>query len=65
MKLVEIAMILVLSLVEDKWAFNNLNFTKTKICDPLIENLDLCIRMFRQSFFTMHNFQYDEIVGIW
>ncbi len=64
-KLVEIAMIQVLSLVEDKWTFNNLNLIKTKICNPLIENLALCVCMFRQSFFTMHNFQHDETMGIW
>jgi hypothetical protein len=63
--LVEIAMIQMLSLMEDEWAFNNLNFIKTKICNPLIENLALCVRIFRQSFFTMHNFQYDETMGIW
>jgi hypothetical protein len=64
-KLVEIAMIQVLSLMEDKWAFNNLNFIKTKVCNPLIENLALCVCMFRQSFFTMHYVQHDETMGIW
>jgi hypothetical protein len=51
--------------VEDERIFNNLNFVKTKIQNWLIDNLALCVCMFKQSFNTMHNFHYDEVVGIW
>ncbi len=64
-KLTQIAMIQMLASMEDEQVFNNLNFIKTKICNQLIDNLASCVHMFGQSFFTMHNFPYDEIVGIW
>jgi hypothetical protein len=64
-KLTQIAMIQVLGSMEDEQVFNNLNFIKIKICNQLIDNLVLCVHMFGQSFFTMHTFPYDEVVGIW
>jgi hypothetical protein len=64
-KLTKIAMIQMLGLVEDECIFSNLNFINTSIQNWLIDNLALCVYMFRQSCFTMHNFCYDEVVGIW
>jgi hypothetical protein len=64
-KSTQIAMIQVLGSMEDKQVFNNLNFIKTKICNQLIHNLALCVHMFWATFFTMHNFPYVEVVGIW
>jgi hypothetical protein len=63
-KLTKIAMIQMLGLVEDERIFGNLDFIKTKIHNRLIDNLALCVRMFGQSVFTMHNFPYDEVVRI-
>ncbi len=56
-------MITVLSLMEDKFAFNNLTFTKTKICNSLIENLALCIHMFGQSFLQCTIFDMMKLQG--
>jgi hypothetical protein len=39
--------------------------SKLKIQNQLIDNLALCVCVFRQSFTTMHNFHHDEVVGIW
>jgi uncharacterized protein YfbU (UPF0304 family) len=42
-----------------------MNVIKTKIYNQLTKKFALCVHMFGQSFFTMHNFPYDEVVGIW
>jgi hypothetical protein len=62
-KLTQITMIQVLGSMEDEQVFNNLNFIKTKICNQLIDNLALCVHMFGQSFFIMHNFLYMKLWG--
>ncbi len=64
-KLTKIAMIQMLGLVEDERVLSNLNFINTNIQNWLTNNLALCVYMFRQSCFTMHNFLCDEVVGIW
>jgi len=61
--LTQIAMIQVLGSMEDEQVFNNLNFIKTNICNQLIDNLALCVHMFGQSFFIMHNFPYMKLWG--
>jgi len=58
-------MIELLGSMEGKWIFNNLNFIKLRIYNLLTKHLALCVRMFGQSFLTMQNFSYGEIVGIY
>jgi hypothetical protein len=65
MKLAKIAMIQVMSLVENKKYLVTLNFIKSQIHNQLIEHLALCVHMFGQCFLTIQNFPYSEIVGIW
>jgi hypothetical protein len=50
MKLEKIAMIQVMSLVEEKWVCSNLNFIKSQIHNQLIEHLALHVHTFGQFF---------------
>ncbi len=45
-KVVEIAMVQVLGLIEDERTFNNLVFMKSKMRTRLTTHLDLCVCMF-------------------
>ncbi len=48
-KVVEIAMVQVLGLIEDERIFNNLVFMKTKLHKRLTTHLDLCVHMFTHA----------------
>jgi len=50
MKLAKVAMIQVMSSMEDKQVFSNLNFIKSQIHNQLIEHMALCVHMFGQFF---------------
>jgi hypothetical protein len=49
LKVVEITMVQVLGLVEDKRTFNNLAFMKSKLCSQLTTYFNLFIHIFTQS----------------
>lgn len=61
MKLAKVAMIQVMSSVEDKQIFSNLNFIKSRIHNQLIEHLALCAHVWA-IFLTIQNFPYNEVV---
>ncbi len=65
MKVAEIAIVMVLGLVEDERTFNNLAFTKSKLCNRLTTHLDLCVHMFTYNFYNVTNFPYDAIIATW
>jgi hypothetical protein len=56
LKLVEIAMVQVLSSIKDETYFSNLNFIKSKFCNCLTMHLNLMIKMFIQQFYMLKNF---------
>jgi hypothetical protein len=55
-KVVEIAMVQVLGLVQDEMTFNNLAFMKSKLGNIITTHLNLCVRMFTQNFYNVSNF---------
>jgi len=56
LKIVEIALVHVLSLVEDERIFNNLSFMKKQLCNKLITHLELCEDVLMFSFFILFFF---------
>jgi hypothetical protein len=50
MKVVGVAIVHVLNLVEDEITFNNLFCMKNKLCDQLTTHFKLNVRMFTQTF---------------
>ncbi len=52
-KVVEIAMVQILGLVEDERTFDNLAFMKSKLCNRLTTHLNLCVHMFTRSNYNM------------
>jgi hypothetical protein len=46
-------MVHVLRFVEDKWCFNIFVFIKNKVCNQLNTHLDLYVKMFGHTFFTL------------
>jgi len=51
-KLVEIAIVHVLNLVEDKWWFSSWSFLKNKLQNALDPHLQLVMRIYIQNFYT-------------
>ncbi len=58
-KLVEIAIVQVLSLDENNQTFNIFSFMKNKLWNSVSTHLDLCTRFFNQHLFTFQSFPYD------
>jgi hypothetical protein len=50
------AIIQVISIVEDERTFSTLTFMKSKLWNQLVGHLDIVIRMFIQDFFTKDTF---------
>ncbi len=61
-KLVKIVMVQVLGRVKIEWYFNFLTCCKSKLCNWLLTNLELVVRMCSQKFYTLHTF---HIKSIW
>jgi hypothetical protein len=59
-KLVEISIVQVLGSKEDEWCFSTFSFMKNKVHNWLNTHLNLCVKMFGQTFFSFDNFSYDE-----
>jgi hypothetical protein len=62
MKVVEIAIVMVLNLVEDERTFSNLAFMKNKLCNRLTTHLDLCVHIFT---YNVTNFPYGAVIATW
>ena len=60
LKLANMAMIIVLDLVEDEQAFSIVGFVKGKLQNKLANHLLLCVQMFTHKFYTLKNFFYTE-----
>jgi hypothetical protein len=61
-KLVELAIVQVIGLVEDEKCFSTLTFMKTKLQNRLTTHLELVIWMFGQFFFTLQDFPFGEAI---
>jgi hypothetical protein len=57
-KLVELAIVVVLGIVEDELTFYTITFMKSKLRNRLSINLDLVVRMYAQDFFTLQTFPF-------
>jgi hypothetical protein len=62
-KLVEIAIVQVLSLDENNQTFNIVSFMKNKLQNNVSTHLDLCTRFFNQHLFTVQSFPYDWAIA--
>jgi len=62
-KLVEIAIVQVLSLDENNQTFNILSFMKNKLWNSVSTHLDLCTRFLNQHLFTFQSFPYDWVIA--
>jgi hypothetical protein len=58
LKLVELAMVQIVSGVEDEKCFSTLVFMKSKLWNRLTTHLPLVMCMFAQQFYTLQNFPY-------
>ena len=61
----EIAITAVLGSVEDEHKFLNLAFIKSKLRNRLGVNLDTCVRLFSQGFYSQDTFPYQEASTLW
>jgi hypothetical protein len=61
--LVGIAMVQVISSVEDIRCFNTSNFIKLKFRNQLMTHLELVVWMFVQQFYTLKSFSYIHITN--
>ena len=52
--------------VEDERVFSAWSFVENDLRSRLVEDhLNLCTRMYRQDWWTVHNFPYDEALNVW
>jgi hypothetical protein len=65
LKLVELSMAMVLGSMEGERCFFNLSFMKSKLRNQLTTHLDLMVRMYAQSFYTMETFPLITAVRFW
>jgi hypothetical protein len=65
LKVAEIAMVRVLSSVEDEQCFNSIAFLKNKVWNRLKNHLQLVVSMYAKKFFTLHNFLYEDTYEMW
>jgi hypothetical protein len=64
-KLVEMAMVQIVSGVEDECCFSMLAFIKSKLRNKLTIHLLLVVWMFAQRFYTLQSFPYAECIEHW
>jgi hypothetical protein len=65
MKVAQIAVTAVLGSYEDERTFSTLSFVKNKVMNRLQGNLDTCIRMFSQGWYTLESFPYNQAFDFW
>jgi hypothetical protein len=65
MKLAEVAVTVVLGSCEDERTFSTLSFMKSKVRNRLHGNLDTCIRLFSQGWYTLESFPYHQAFDNW
>ena len=64
-KLAQIAVTAVLGSCEDERTFSTLSFVKNKVTNRLQGNLDTCIWMFSQSWYSLESFPYNVAFDHW
>jgi hypothetical protein len=64
-KLAEVAMTAVLGSCKDERTFFTLSFMKSKVRNRLHGNLDTCIRLFSQGWYTLESFSYHQAFDNW
>jgi hypothetical protein len=57
-KLVQLYMVMIIGNVEDERTCSNLSFMKNKLCNYLTTRLDLVVRMYAQSFYSLETFPF-------
>jgi hypothetical protein len=62
-KLAKLAMCQVLGFIKVEHCFNTLFFMKGKLCNYLINHLDLCVKMFSQDFYNIESFPYFQAIA--
>jgi len=65
LNLVELSMVMVLNSMEDERCFSNLSFMKSKLRSRLTTHLDLVVKMYAQSFYTMEIFPFIVTIRSW
>jgi hypothetical protein len=64
-KVAEIAIVMVLGIVQDERTFSTLTSLKNKLRNRLTTNLAMVVGMKSHSFFTLNNFPYDVAYESW
>jgi hypothetical protein len=64
-KIVEIAIVMVLGLVQDERTFSTVTFAKNKLRNQLTTNLGLVVAFQSQNFYTIDSFPYDATFESW
>jgi hypothetical protein len=64
-KLADIAVTAILGSVEDERTFSTLTFLKNKVRNRLQGNLDTCIKVFSQTWYSLESFPYTEAFDHW
>jgi hypothetical protein len=59
LKLVKIAIVQMLGLVEDEQTFSTISFMKSKLKNHLNEHLNIVMGMYTQTFYSLNTFPYD------
>jgi hypothetical protein len=65
LKVVEIAMVHVLGIVDDERCFKFVAFLKNKVWNRLNNHLQLVVSMYAQKFFTLQNFPSEDTYEMW
>jgi hypothetical protein len=65
MKFIELAIIQVISNVEDEKTLFTLSFIKSKLRNCLVGHLNIAIHMFPQDFFTKETFPFHHAITYW
>jgi hypothetical protein len=65
MKVAQIVVTAMLGSCEDERMFSTLSFMKNKVMNRLQGNLDTCIRMFSQGWYTLESFPYNHAFDFW
>jgi hypothetical protein len=53
LKLVEIAIVMVVSSMEEERTFSMVSFMKSKLCNHLMTHLDLVVQIYMQEFYKL------------
>jgi hypothetical protein len=64
-KLVEIAIVQMLGLMEDDQTFSTFSFMKSKLRNRFNEHLNIVVGMYFQTFYSLNTFPYDTCFEDW